>query len=66
MITTVDENTPTSDLLEIKQNTLIADNTGTSGLVEKVEVANTDEFWLFTFYLADGKQIEIRKIKNIC
>jgi len=62
----IDNNTPTSTLLEIKKNDLIEDEKGVYGTVEKVEINNDDAFWLFIFRLTDGSQIEIKKIKNIC
>lgn len=62
----IDNNTPTSTLLEIKKNDRIEDEKGVYGTVEKVEINNDDAFWLFIFQLTDGSQIEIKKIKNIC
>jgi len=62
----IDKNTPTSKLLEIKKDHLIENEQGINGTVEKVEINNDDESWLFIFHLADGNQIEIKKIKNIC
>jgi len=34
--------------------------------VKDIQITDTDEFWLFIFYLEEGNQIEIKKIKNIC
>lgn len=62
----IDNNTPTSTLLEIKKGHLIGNEKGIYGTVEKVEINNDDAFWLFIFHLTDGDQIEIKKIKNIC
>jgi len=62
----IDDNTPTSTLLEIKKGHLIGDEKGVTGSVEKVEISNDDALWLFVFHLTDGNQIEITKIKNIC
>ena len=65
MAISIDKNTPTSNLLDIKIGSIITNNTLT-GRVKDIQVSDTDEFWLFIFYLEEGNQIEIRKIKNIC
>ncbi|MCZ4222465.1 hypothetical protein [Pedobacter rhodius] len=66
MMVIINENTPTSALLEIKKGVLIGNEKGASGTVEEVEIKDNDEFWLFIFHLKNGKQIDIRKVKNIC
>lgn len=63
---TVNENTPTSDLLAIKTGTNLSDGHLITGFVSKINIIDTDEFWLFVFNLSNGKYIEVRKIKNIC
>lgn len=65
MAISIDKNTPTSNLLDIKIGSIITNNTLTAK-VKDIQVTDTDEFWLFIFYLEEGNQIEIRKIKNIC
>lgn len=62
----ITDNTPTSDLLEIKINHYISDNKGKAGLVSHINIVETDEFWLFIFTLNNAQIIEIRKIKTIC
>ncbi|WP_316739435.1 hypothetical protein [Pedobacter aquatilis] len=62
----IDENTPTSDLLSLKENTFIECDNGISGMIKNIDVETTDLFWLFTFMLENGFEIEIRKIKNVC
>jgi len=62
----INENTPTSELLSLKEGTLIENEKGISGVIKKVKVSVTDEYWLFEFLLADGKEIEIKKVKNVC
>ncbi|WP_316829945.1 hypothetical protein [Pedobacter aquatilis] len=62
----VDKNTATSTLLEVKIGSVITDGHEITGTVTEINITDTDEFWLFIFYLDEKKQIEIRKIKNIC
>lgn len=62
----IDERTPTSDLLSLKENTLIENENGISGAIKNISVSVTDEYWLFEFLLDNGKEIEIKKIKNVC
>ncbi|MDN3588601.1 hypothetical protein QWY86_18105 [Pedobacter aquatilis] len=61
----IDEDTPTSELLSLKENTLI-ENAGISGTIKSIDVMVTDLYWQFTFLLNNGAEIEIRKIKNVC
>ena len=65
MIISIDKNTPTSNLLNVKVSSIITDNI-LRGTVKDIQITDTDEFWLFIFYLEEGNQIEIKKIKNIC
>ncbi|MGA9650783.1 MULTISPECIES: hypothetical protein [Pedobacter] len=65
MIISIDKNTPTSNLLNVKVGSIITDNI-LRGTVKDIQITDTDEFWLFIFYLEEGNQIEIKKIKNIC
>ena len=65
MIISIDKNTPTSSLLNVKVGSIITDNI-LRGTVKDIQITDTDEFWLFIFYLEEGNQIEIKKIKNIC
>ncbi|RNL53401.1 hypothetical protein [Pedobacter jejuensis] len=62
----IDNETPTSDLLEVKLNDFISDKFGNEGVVNKISINDSDEFWLFIFSLSNNKSIEITKIKNIC
>jgi len=66
MIVKIDRNTPTSDLLEIKVGSNVTDGNELEGFVKEIKINDTDEFWLFIFFLDNGNQIEITKIKNIC
>jgi len=65
MIISIDKNIPTSNLLNVKVGSIITDNI-LRGTVKDIQITDTDEFWLFIFYLEEGNQIEIKKIKNIC
>jgi len=62
----IDDNTATSDLLSLKENTLIENDKGISGVIKNINIETTDLFWQFTFLLDNGSVIEIRKIKNVC
>ncbi|PWS33153.1 hypothetical protein [Pedobacter paludis] len=61
----VDENVPTSNLLEIKVGDQI-NNEGKSGAVEIINLHETDEYLLFLFGLTNGLEIEIKKLKQVC
>jgi len=61
----VNENVPTSNLLEIKVGDQI-NNEGKSGTVEIINLHETDEYLLFLFGLTNGLEIEIRKLKQVC
>lgn len=65
MIALIDKNTPTSDLLEIKIGSEV-NNGNISGFVKDIKITDTDELWLFIFYLDNETEFEIIKIKNIC
>ncbi|MEH3112518.1 hypothetical protein [Pedobacter terrae] len=56
---------PTSTLLELKVGDEIINGHGLSGIIEKIEISETDEFLSFRFVLAHG-EIEVRKLKQIC
>jgi len=62
----IDEHTPTSDLLSLKEGALIENDKGISGIIQNINISVTDAYWLFEFVLDDGKEIEIKKIKNLC
>lgn len=62
----VNQNLPTSTLLEVKINDKITDESGLTGTVADIQIQETDEYLLFLFKLTEGKLISVRKIKNIC
>lgn len=62
----IDEHTPTSDLLSLKEGTAIENDKGISGIIQNINFSITDAYWLFEFLLDNGKEIEIKKIKNVC
>ena len=62
----IDEHTPTSDLLSLKEGTVIENDKGISGIIQNINFSVTDAYWLFEFLLDNGKEIEIKKIKNVC
>ncbi|MFF5384265.1 hypothetical protein [Pedobacter suwonensis] len=56
---------PTSILLELKVGDEISNDHGLSGIIEKMEISETDEFLMFLFVLPKG-EIEVRKLKQVC
>jgi len=56
---------PTSTLLELKVGDEISNDHGLNGIIEKIEISETDEFLSFRFILANG-EIEVRKLKQVC
>lgn len=60
----VNDQLPTSMLLELKIGDVIS-NGNQSGIIQNVEISETDEFLMFRFVLAHG-EIEVRKLKQVC
>jgi len=56
---------PTSTLLDLKVGDEISNDHGLNGIIEKIEISETDEFLSFRFILANG-EIEVRKLKQVC
>jgi len=61
----INDNLPTSTLLEIKIGEVITDGKGQSGTVKSIEISETDEFLMFLF-LIEGSHIIIKKLKQVC
>ena len=61
----VNEDLPTSKLLELKLGQYI-ENAIVSGEITHIEIQETDEFLQFLFRLDSQKQIEVRKLKQVC
>jgi len=60
----VNDQLPTSMLLELKIGDVIS--TGNqSGIIQNVEISETDEFLMFLFQL-EGSHIIIKKLKQVC
>lgn len=64
-MTIINDNLPTSTLLEIKIGEVITDGKGQSGTVKSIEISETDEFLMFLFRL-EGSHIIVRKLKQVC
>ena len=62
---TVNDNLPTSTLLELKVGDEITDENGQSGKIKTIEISETDEFLMFLFHL-ESKHIVIKKLKQVC
>ncbi|WP_231425262.1 MULTISPECIES: hypothetical protein [Pedobacter] len=61
----VNDQTPTSTILELKVGMHI-DNNLISGNIAHIEIQETDEYLLFLFDLEQGNQIIVRKLKQVC
>ncbi|WP_443947485.1 hypothetical protein ACJVDH_10285 [Pedobacter sp. AW1-32] len=57
---------PTSTLLEIKTGQMIELPNNIFGKVDQIEIQENDQFLLFIFTLSSGQIAEIRKMKQIC
>lgn len=64
-MTIINDNLPTSTLLEIKVGEVITDGKGQSGIVKNIEISETDEFLMFLFQLEDS-HIIVKKLKQVC
>lgn len=62
----VNNQLPTSTLLEIKISNEITDDNGIFGVVEDIDIQETDEYLQFFFKLDSGAQIAVRKLKQVC
>ncbi|RZK33516.1 MAG: hypothetical protein EOO90_32170 [Pedobacter sp.] len=62
----LNENTPTSELTEVKVGDSISNGLGTFGEVEAIKFENGDSFWEFTFSLIGGGFIQVRKNRTTC
>ncbi|WP_316772071.1 hypothetical protein [Pedobacter frigiditerrae] len=62
----LNDNTPTSELTEIKVGDSISNGIGTFGEVEDIKFENGDGFWEFTFSLIGGGFIQVRKTRTTC
>jgi len=61
----VDNKTPTSSLLDVKQGDNI-DNGQISGSVKDISIQETDEYLMFLFLLENNQEIVIKKIRQVC
>nr|WP_276902398.1 hypothetical protein [Pedobacter kyonggii] len=61
----INDNLPTSALLEIKVGEVITDGKGQSGTVKSIEISETDEFLMFLFQL-EASYIIVKKLKQVC
>ncbi|GAA4205987.1 hypothetical protein GCM10022289_26310 [Pedobacter jeongneungensis] len=60
----VNDQLPTSTLLELKVGDAITSG-NQSGIIQKVEISETDEFLMFLFQL-ESNHIMVRKLKQVC
>ncbi len=62
---TINDNLPTSTLLELKVGDEITDGNTQSGTIKNIEISETDEFLMFIFRL-DKQHIIVKKLKQVC
>lgn len=62
----INDQTPTSQLTEVKVGDQISNGLGTFGEVEDINFQNEDLSWKFTFKLVGGGFIEATKTRNTC
>lgn len=62
---TLNDKLPTSTLLELKVGDNVGNENNLSGLIEKIEITETDEFLMFLFKLEHG-DIVVKKLKQVC
>ncbi|PWS28756.1 hypothetical protein DHW03_02630 [Pedobacter yonginense] len=62
----INQNIPTSTLLDVKVGDEVDNGAGKAGEVSKINITETDEYLQFLFGLNNGQEIEIRKLKQIC
>lgn len=64
-MTIINDNLPTSTLLELKVGDEITNGNDQSGTIKNIEISETDEFLMFLFQL-EGSHIIVKKLKQIC
>ncbi len=62
----INDNLPTSTLLEIKVGDTIVDDKGLSGIVVNIAIQETDDFLMLIFGLQEGGQIITKKLRQVC
>lgn len=62
----INDNMPTSTLLEIKVGDTIVDDKGLSGIVVNIAIQETDDFLMLIFGLQEGGQIITKKLRQVC
>ena len=65
-MTFLNDNIPTSTLLEIKVGDTISDDSGLSGVVVNIAIQETDEFLMLIFGLQEGGEIKAKKLRQVC
>ena len=63
-MTFVNDNLPTSVLLELKVGNEITDGNH-SGIIKNIEISETDEYLMFLFHL-ESSHIVVKKLKQVC
>lgn len=62
----VNNELPTSTLLAIKVGNEIINNDGLQGVVNSIDIMETDEYLQILFKLDSSFEIIIRKLKQVC
>lgn len=61
----VNDQLPTTTLLELKVGDEITNENNLSGKISAIEISETDEFLMFLFQLENSQMI-IKKLKQVC
>lgn len=62
----LNEDTPTGELNDVKIGDEISNGLGTFGQVDTINFESGDGYWEFTFSLAGGGLIQVKKIIPTC
>lgn len=62
----VNDNIPTSTLLDIKIGDEIIESSGLSGVVVNIAIKETDDYLQLIFGLQEGGEITAKKLRQVC
>jgi len=61
----VDENMPTTTLLDLQVGQIISDGL-INGTIAQIHIQETDSYLMFVFLLSNKQEITVRKIRQVC
>lgn len=62
----INDNIPTSTLLDIKIGDEIIESSGLSGVVANIAIKETDDYLQLIFGLQEGGEIIAKKLRQVC